>query len=68
MGSFIDHTDQQKKSAGADAVIYHLQKCALKAFRIKDKYPQHHKAHMTDTGIGHQFFHVLLGDGDPGPV
>src|SRR5690606_37088787 len=55
-------------TAGADAVINHLDGRALHALRVKGEDADDDKAHVADGRVRDQLLHVGLSVADPGAI
>ena len=60
VAAFVDHADDQKQSACAQAVVDHLQDAALDALGIEGEQAEHHEPEVADGRIRHQLLDVFL--------
>ena len=56
VGPFINGPDAQKERARRNAVVDHLEDRSLDALGVQDKDAQCDESHVTDAGVGDQFF------------
>ena len=62
MRALVADTDEQEESARDEAVVQHLQDCAVDALLIEGKDAECHEAHVADRAVRDQFLQVGLHD------
>ena len=56
----VEHPDQQKQSAGGNAVIEHLVNRAVDALGVERENSEHHETQVTNRRIGNQALEIGL--------
>ena len=60
--ALVADTNEQEESAGDEAVVEHLQDCAVDSLLIEGEDAERHEAHVADGAIRNQFLEVGLHD------
>ena len=62
MCALVADTNEQEESAGDEAVVEHLQDCAVDPLLIEGEDAERHEAHVADGAIRDEFLEVGLHD------
>ena len=62
MRALVADTNEQEESAGDEAVVEHLQDCAVDSLLVEGEDAERHEAHVADGAIRNQFLEVGLHD------
>ncbi len=68
MPPLVHHADDEEEGARRNAVIHHLNECALHGFDIEREDAEHDETQVTDGREGDELFSVRLRSGDQGAI